>query len=85
MNRRNHKIYIAGHRGMVGSAIRRRLEAKGCKNLICRSHGELDLMRQQDVEDFFEKERPEFVSCVRQRSGAYWPTVLIRPSLFMKI
>jgi len=69
MNRRNHKIYIAGHRGMVGSAIRRRLEAKGCKNLICRSHGELDLMRQQDVEDFFEKERPEFVFLCAAKVG----------------
>ncbi|MBW2594675.1 MAG: GDP-L-fucose synthase [Deltaproteobacteria bacterium] len=69
MNQTDHRIYIAGHRGMVGSAIRRRLEANGCKNLICRSHKELDLTRQQDVEDFFEKERPEHVFLCAAKVG----------------
>ncbi|MBW2630908.1 MAG: GDP-L-fucose synthase [Deltaproteobacteria bacterium] len=65
----SNTIYIAGHRGMVGSAIKRRLEAKGYKNLICRSHEELDLTRQQDVEDFFEKERPEYVFLCAAKVG----------------
>ena len=69
MNQTDHKIYIAGHRGMVGSAIRRRLEADGCRNLICRSHGELDLTRQRDVEDFFEKENPGYVFLCAAKVG----------------
>jgi len=69
MNQTDHKIYIAGHRGMVGSAIRRRIETNGCKNIISRSHEELDLTRQQDVEDFFEKERPEYVFLCAAKVG----------------
>jgi len=69
MMQSSNTIYIAGHRGMVGSAIKRRLEAKGYKNLICRSHEELDLTRQQDVEDFFEKERPEYVFLCAAKVG----------------
>lgn len=69
MNQTDLKIYIAGHRGMVGSAIRRRLETDGCKRIICRSHEELDLTRQQDVEDFFEKERPEYVFLCAAKVG----------------
>jgi len=63
------KIYIAGHRGMVGSAVMRSLAAKGCERLICRSHEELDLTRQQDVEDFFERERPEYVFLCAAKVG----------------
>jgi len=55
------KIYIAGHRGMVGSAIWRNLESKGYTKLIGRTFEELDLIRQADVEDFFETEKPEYV------------------------
>ncbi|MBQ7463591.1 MAG: GDP-L-fucose synthase, partial [Lachnospiraceae bacterium] len=55
------KIYVAGHRGLVGSAIVRSLEAKGFKNIIVRTHKELDLTDQSAVFDFFEKERPEYV------------------------
>ncbi|MBW2558808.1 MAG: GDP-L-fucose synthase [Deltaproteobacteria bacterium] len=69
MNQTGHKIYIAGHRGMVGSAIKRSIEANGCKNIISRSHEELDLTRQQDVEDFFEKERPEYVFLCAAKVG----------------
>lgn len=65
----SNTIYIAGHRGMVGSAIKRKLDAKGYNDLICRSHEELDLTRQQDVEDFFEKERPEYVFLCAARVG----------------
>ena len=55
------KIYVAGHRGLVGSAIVRSLEAKGYKNIIVRTHDELDLTDQAAVFDFFEKEKPEYV------------------------
>ena len=58
---RNSKIYVAGHKGMVGSAIVRELERKGYTNIIKRTHSELDLMRQADVEAFFESEKPEYV------------------------
>lgn len=57
----NAKIYVAGHRGLVGSAIARRLRATGHDNLLERTHAELDLTRQQQVEDFFLQERPEYV------------------------
>ena len=50
------KIYVAGHRGMVGSAICRELGRQGYTNLITRTHKELDLTRQKDVEDFFREE-----------------------------
>jgi GDP-L-fucose synthase len=55
------KIYIAGHRGMVGSAIFRRLAADGYENIVTRTRAELDLLRQNDVDDFFAAERPEAV------------------------
>jgi len=55
------KIYIAGHRGMVGSAILRKFGREGYKNLVLRTHDELDLLNQKAVEDFFEKEKPEYV------------------------
>jgi len=55
------KIYIAGHRGMVGSAILRNLQAKGYNNIVYREFSELDLLRQEKVEAFFNEERPEYV------------------------
>ena len=55
------KIYIAGHRGMVGSAVWRALESKGYSNLIGRTSRELDLRNQQGVLDFYKKEQPEVV------------------------
>lgn len=58
---KNSKIYVAGHRGMVGSAIVRELERQGYTNLVTRTHAELDLCRQTDVERFFEEEKPEYV------------------------
>ena len=53
------KIYVAGHRGMVGSAIVRQLEKEGYTNIITRTHKELDLCRQDAVEEFFAKEKPD--------------------------
>lgn len=58
---KNSKIYIAGHRGLVGSALMRKLHERGYKNLVSRTKGELDLRRQSDVEAFFQSERPEYV------------------------
>ena len=55
------KIYVAGHTGMVGSAIIRELKRQGYNNLILRTHRELDLIRQDEVEKFFEIEKPEYV------------------------
>jgi len=55
------KIYVAGHRGMVGSAIVRKLQSEGYHNLIIRTIAELDLTRQAETEDFFRNERPEYV------------------------
>ncbi|MDY0386286.1 MAG: GDP-L-fucose synthase [Methanolobus sp.] len=65
----NSKIYIAGHRGLVGSAIKRKLESKGYSNLVYRTHSELDLTNQQEVNDFFESERPEYVFLAAAKVG----------------
>jgi GDP-L-fucose synthase len=66
---KNSKIYIAGHRGMVGSAIWRNLESKGYKNLIGRTSKELDLTRQEEVQAFFEKEKPDYVFMAAAKVG----------------
>lgn len=58
---RTASIFVAGHRGMVGSALCRRLESDGYNRVIVRRHAELDLTRQSDTEAFFERERPEYV------------------------
>ncbi len=58
---KNAKIYVAGHTGLVGSAFVRQLRAQGFENLVLRTHGELDLTRQADVEAFFAEEKPEYV------------------------
>ncbi len=63
------KIYIAGHRGMVGSAIQRKLEQEGFKNLVCKTSAELDLRNQQDVHDFFEIEKPDYVFLAAAKVG----------------
>ncbi len=63
------KIYVAGHRGLVGSAIVRNLKAKGYANIIGRTHRELDLTNQAAVKDFFEKERPDVVVLAAAKVG----------------
>ena len=63
------RIYVAGHRGLVGSAIVRRLQAGGYRNLITRTHAELDLTHQQAVNRFFESERPEYVFLAAAKVG----------------
>jgi GDP-L-fucose synthase len=63
------RIYVAGHRGLVGSALVRCLKARGCRNLILRTRSELDLLNQQAVLDFFAAERPEFVFLAAAKVG----------------
>lgn len=63
------KIYIAGHRGMVGSAIMRNLQKQGFTNIITRTSAELDLRNQQSVTDFFAKEKPEYVFLAAAKVG----------------
>ena len=66
---KNAKIYIAGHLGMVGSAIKRNLEAKGFTNFVTRSLEDLDLLKEQDVAHFFETEKPEYVVLAAAKVG----------------
>jgi GDP-L-fucose synthase len=65
----NDKIYIAGHRGLVGSAIVRQLEARGFTNLLMRTHKELDLTNQAQVQAFFKKEKPDYVILAAGKVG----------------
>ncbi len=66
---RNAKIYVAGHRGLAGSAIWRELQNQGFSNLVGRSRSELDLLNRSTVTDFFEQERPEFVFVAAAKVG----------------
>jgi GDP-L-fucose synthase len=66
---KNQKIYVAGHRGMVGSAILRRLREDAYGNVVTRTHAEIDLTRQDDVDAFFASERPEVVFLAAARVG----------------
>jgi GDP-L-fucose synthase len=65
----NSKIYIAGHRGMVGSGLERNLRKQGYNNIVKRNSAELDLRNQQAVKDFFEKEKPEYVILAAAKVG----------------
>ena len=66
---RDAKIYVAGHQGLVGSALVRQLKAAGHGNLLLRTHGELDLTNQSDVKEFFSRERPEYVFLAAAKVG----------------
>jgi len=66
---KNSKIYVAGHTGMVGSAIVRKLKVEGYNNLILRTHQELDLLNQSAVNKFFEEEKPEYVFIAAAKVG----------------
>jgi GDP-L-fucose synthase len=86
---KNTKIYVAGHRGMVGSAIVRQLQAKDFNNLLMRTHAELDLTNQQAVADFFQKERPEQVYLAAAKVGGIhanntYPAEFIYQNLMME-
>ncbi len=80
------KIYIAGHRGLVGSALMRNLQAKGHRNLLSRTHAELDLTNQAEVEAFFEFEKPDYVFLAAAKVGGIhanntYPAEFIRDNL----
>ena len=66
---KNSKIYIAGHKGLVGSAIVKNLLSKGYTNLVYKTHSELDLTSQNEVEKFFQEEKPEFVVLAAAKVG----------------
>jgi len=88
MNKEN-KIYIAGHRGLVGSAILRRLTAEGYNNIIIRTHKELDLTNRNDVYAFFENEKPEYVFLAAAKVGGIvanytFPGEFIRDNLLIQ-
>jgi GDP-L-fucose synthase len=85
----NQKIYVAGHRGMVGSAIVRNLQAKGCSNIITRTHAELDLTNQTAVQTFFDAERPDQVYLAAAKVGGIhanntYPAEFIYQNLMMQ-
>ena len=69
MMEKDAKIYVAGHRGMVGSAILRELQRQGYTNIVTRTHKELDLTRQDEVEKFFAEEKPEYVFLAAAKVG----------------
>ncbi|PTQ51394.1 MAG: GDP-L-fucose synthetase [Brockia lithotrophica] len=83
------KIYVAGHRGLVGSAIYRKLKAEGYTNVVVRSRSELDLTNQQQVYDFFARERPEYVFLAAAKVGGIlanstYPADFIRDNLLIQ-
>ena len=67
--KKHQKIYVAGHRGMVGSALVRKLRAEGFENIVTRTSRELDLRRQTEVERFFQQEQPDFVFLAAAKVG----------------
>jgi len=86
---RNAKIYIAGHRGLVGSALERSLRSEGCNEIITRTKSELDLRNQAKVEDFFRREKPQYVFMAAAKVGGIqanisYPADLIDDNLQMQ-
>jgi len=86
---KDHKIYVAGHNGLVGSAIVRRLQASGFDNLLLRRHTDLDLTSQQDVYDFFSQEKPDYVILSAAKVGGIhandiYPAQFIRDNLLIQ-
>lgn len=83
---KNAKIYVAGHRGMVGSAIVRNLQTKGYTNIVTRTHAELDLINQAAVDRFFAEEKPDYVFVAAAKVGGIvanitYPAQFIRENL----
>ena len=72
MMEKNAKIYVAGHHGLVGSGIMRSLQRHGYENIIVRTHREMDLRNQEQVNHFFEKEKPEYVFLAAAKVGGIW-------------
>jgi GDP-L-fucose synthase len=84
------KIYVAGHRGLVGSALMRRLSQKGYANLVTRTHSELDLTSASAVQEFFEQERPDYIFLAAARVGgihanATYPAEFLQVNLAIQI
>jgi len=69
---KDSKIYVAGHRGLVGSAIKRNLESKGYDNFVVRKHQSVDLLNQWEVERFFSAEKPEYVVMAAAKVGGIY-------------
>lgn len=78
------KIYVAGHNGMVGSAIKRKLEEEGCKNIVFRSSSELDLENQKATEEFFQTEKPEYVFIAAAKVGGIYANDTYRAEFIYK-
>ena len=83
------RMYVAGHRGLVGAAICRALAAQGCINVLTRTHAQLDLTNQQAVSDFFQTEKPEYVFLAAARVGGIhannsFPAEFIRDNLLIQ-
>lgn len=90
MMQKDSKIYVAGHRGLVGSALMSRLQAKGYTNLIVRTHAELDLTNQAAVQAFFAQEKPEYVLLAAAKVGGIhanntFPAEFIQQNLAIQI
>lgn len=90
MMQHDSKIYVAGHRGLVGSALMRQLSARGYSNLITRTHAELDLTSQAAVRDFFAQEKPEYVFLAAAKVGGIhanntYPAEFIQQNLAIQI
>jgi GDP-L-fucose synthase len=86
---KNSKIYVAGHRGLVGSAIVRKLREEGYSNLLTRTSKELDLREQAAVRSFFERERPEYVFLAAAKVGGIlandtWPADFLYQNLMIE-
>lgn len=86
---KNSKIYVAGHRGLVGSAIVRKLREKGYQNLVYRTRKELDLRDKNQVDEFFEREKPEYVFLAAAKVGGIvanneYPADFIRDNLMIQ-
>lgn len=79
-----HKIYVAGHNGMVGSAIVRKLKAEGFENLVLRSSKELDLRDQAAVNAFFEVEKPDYVFLAAAKVGGIVANNTYRADFFIR-
>lgn len=82
--RKSSKIYLAGHTGLVGSALKRNLESKGYTNVIGRTIDELDLTNQQAVADFFADEKPEYVLLAAAKVGGIVANNTYRGNLSMR-
>jgi GDP-L-fucose synthase len=86
---KDSKIYVAGHRGLVGSAIVRKLQQEGYGNLVCRTSKELDLREQAAVRSFFDRERPEYVFLAAAKVGGIlandtWPADFLYQNLMIE-